>query len=178
MRFHVYKDSPESEFSSINKESRFSDYSKTFKNSIDKLKNKKIENFHVYEEVNGSTFELDKVNSISKVCWIGNVDLETASNLLTLVDDSIEHQGFTKLVIDHHQLEYFETDARIWIKNFLETGVKRLAKKVDRMAIINAKSSRGSIFGNIFTTTINSIMPGLKVNKFDTPEGGIEWLLE
>ncbi|MEQ9405520.1 MAG: STAS/SEC14 domain-containing protein [Cyclobacteriaceae bacterium] len=138
----------------------------------------KIANFIVQENIKGSTFELDKINNISKVKWSGNVDLATAAKLLTLGGDSVEHQGFTKLCVDRFELKEFDTAARVWIKEMLKTRAKRLAKKVEKLAIINAESSMGGIFSNMLTSSISLLMPGLTIKKFDDREEAINWLLE
>ena len=109
---------------------------------------------------------------------MGDVNLETAKKLLTLGGDSVEFEGYTLLMIDRFELKEFDTDARIWIKELFKTRAKKLAKNVERMAIINPETSMAGIFSNMLTTAISLVMPGLKVKKFDSREEGLDWLLE
>lgn len=134
--------------------------------------------FSVVKEANGSTFEIDKINNISRVKWVGNVNLEAAKMLLTLGGDSVEFDGYTKLLIDRYQLKEFDTDARVWIKELFKTRAKKLAKRVEKMAIINPEASMAGIFSNMLTSAISLVMPGLTVKKFDTREEGMKWLLK
>lgn len=134
--------------------------------------------FSVVKEANGSTFEVDKINNISRVKWVGNVNLEAAKTLLTLGGDSVEFDGYTKLLIDRYQLKEFDTDARVWIKELFKTRAKKLAKRVEKMAIINPEASMAGIFSNMLTSAISLVMPGLTVKKFDIREEGMKWLLK
>lgn len=134
--------------------------------------------FAVVETSFNSTFEVDRIHNISKVRWVGDVNVETAKKLLTLGGDSVEFDGYTRLMVDRFELKEFDTDARIWIKELFKTRAKKLSKKVERMAIINAQSSMGGIFSNMLTSAISLIMPGLTVKKFDSREEGMNWLLE
>ena len=133
--------------------------------------------FVVQSTINGSTFEIDKVNNISKVAWKGKVDLDTAKNLLTVGGDSVEFDGFTKLLIDRSLLTEFDTEARVWIKNLYKTRAKKLAHKVEKMAIVNANSKMGNIFSNMMTSAISLIVPNLKLKIFDTIDEAEKWLL-
>lgn len=134
--------------------------------------------FTIVESMNQSSFELDSINGISRVKWVGTVNLETAKRLLTLGGDSVEFDGYKRLMIDRYELKEFDTDARIWIKELFKTRAKKLSKEVDRMAIINPKTSMAGIFSNMLTSAISLVMPGLLVKKFDSREKGISWLLE
>ncbi len=134
--------------------------------------------FLVHKEIEGNTFEVDKLNQIVKISWFGNVNLSIASELLTLAGDHIEFNGFTKLLVDRTKLSEFDTEARVWIKDLLKTRAKKIAKKVDKVALINAKSSMGKIFGNMMATAISLILPNMKMKKFDEVSEAESWLLE
>ena len=134
--------------------------------------------FLVHKEIEGNTFELDKLNKIAKISWLGNVNLSIASELLTLAGDHIEFNGYTKLLVDRTKLTEFNTEARVWIKDLLKTRAKKIARKVDKVALINAKSSMGKIFSNMMATAISLILPNMKMKKFDEISDAERWLLE
>ncbi len=134
--------------------------------------------FVIHKEINQNTFELDKDNNIAKIAWFGKVDVSTASELLKLGGDSVEYNGFTKLLIDRSKLTEFDTEARVWIKDLLKTRAKRLARQVEKLAIINAQSSMGKIFSNMMATAISLIIPNMKMKKFDDLIEAEKWLLE
>ncbi len=134
-------------------------------------------NFVVQKNLDGNTFELDKVNKITKIAWSGKVNVSTASELLKLGGDSVEFDGFTKLLIDRSKLTEFDTEARVWIKDLLKTRAKKLARNVEKLAIINAQSSMGKIFSNMMATAISLILPNMKMKKFDDVEEAEKWLL-
>ncbi|MEP5613111.1 MAG: STAS/SEC14 domain-containing protein [Cyclobacteriaceae bacterium] len=135
-------------------------------------------NFIVQKEITGNTFSLDKETNISKIAWSGKVNLPIASELLQLAGDSVEFSGFTRLLIDRSQLDEFDTEARLWIKNLLKTRAKKLSRKVEKLAIINAKSAMGSIFSNMMASTISLIIPNMKMKRFENIDDAERWLLE
>lgn len=132
--------------------------------------------FTLRKEVKGSSFHVDSLNKISKVVWHGHVDKETATTLLTLGGDSVEFEGFTRLLLDRRDLSEFDTEARVWIKDLLKTRAKKLSPKVKKLAIINAHSSLAIIFSNMMASAIGLIIPNLNLKKFDNEEEALEWL--
>ncbi len=134
--------------------------------------------FVVQKELDGNIFELDKKNKITKISWYGKVDVKIASDLLNRAGDAVEFDGFTKLLVDRRKLDEFDTEARVWIKDLLKTRAKRIARKVDKVALINAKSSMGKIFSNMMATAISLILPNMKMKKFDDYDEAEKWLLE
>ncbi|MEP1097493.1 MAG: STAS/SEC14 domain-containing protein [Cyclobacteriaceae bacterium] len=134
--------------------------------------------FVVQKEINGNTFSLDKSANITKIAWSGKVSLPIASELLSLAGDSVEFSGFTKLLIDRSKLDEFDTEARLWIKNLLKTRAKKLSKKVEKLAIINAKSAMGAIFSNMMASTISLIIPNMTMKRFENLDEAESWLLE
>jgi hypothetical protein len=134
--------------------------------------------FDFIKELNGSRFELNNEHKISRITWSGSVNLETASSLLTLGANSVENSGFTKLILDRSNLTEFETEARVWIKGLLKTRAKKIVKKVERMAMINAKTAKGTIFSNFIGSAINMVMPDLYMKKFDNEDEALTWLLK
>ncbi|MEQ8237917.1 MAG: hypothetical protein RIA69_01825 [Cyclobacteriaceae bacterium] len=132
--------------------------------------------FDLIEELNGSRFELNNQHKIVRITWNGKVNLETASKLLTLGANSVEFYGFTKLVLDRSNLTEFETEARVWIKDLLKNRAKKLSKKVEKMAIINATTTKGSIFSNFIASAINMVLPDLYMKKFDNEDEAFLWI--
>lgn len=132
--------------------------------------------FEICQEINGSTFEIDPIRKITKIKWVGLVDKHTASTLLSKGGDSVEFQGYDKLLVDRYELGEFDTEARVWIKDLLKTRAKRLSKNVEKIAIVNAGSTMGSIFSNMLTSAITLVMPGLKLKKFEHRDEALDWL--
>lgn len=133
--------------------------------------------FIIKKEINGSRFELDNVNNISRITWSGNVNFETAKELLTLGADSVEILGYDKLLLDRSALTEFETEARVWIKGLLKTRAKKIVKNVSKVAMINAKSAKGSLFSNFIGSAISMVFPDLQLKKFNSVEESLAWLL-
>lgn len=137
------------------------------------------ETFFVVHEVAGqSTLSVDKANNISRVSWVGDVDFQTASAMLRQGADSVEFEGYSKLLIDGSALTGFDTEARVWIKDFLSSRAKSLSSNVQKLAVVAAKSKKGNIFGRMLTVAITENMPSLNIRKCKSPEEGIEWLLQ
>lgn len=134
-------------------------------------------NFKVISEMNGSTFEVDKDYGISRITWNGTVDLPTVRKLVTLGADSVEFHKYKRLLLDRSKLIEFDTQARVWIKGLLKSRAKRIVKMVNKLAIINPKTSRGSIFSNFIASAIKLVMPNLDMRKFNSEEDAIEWLI-
>lgn len=133
--------------------------------------------FSIQKEIEGSTFEVDKINGISKITWNGAVSINAARQLVTMGADSVEFQGYKKLVLDRSNLLEFDTEARVWIKGMLKTRAKKIVRLVDQMAIIKPTTAKGSIFSNFIASAITIVMPNLEMQKFDNLDEAIEWLL-
>ncbi|MEO9871332.1 SpoIIAA family protein [Ekhidna sp.] len=134
-------------------------------------------NFKMISNMNGSTFEVDKDYGISRITWNGKVDMETARKLVTLGADSVEFHKYKKLLLDRSNLIEFDTQARVWIKGLLKTRAKKIVKMVDKLAIINPETARGTIFSNFIAAAIKIVMPNLVMRKFNSEEEAIDWLL-
>lgn len=134
--------------------------------------------FRIIEEINGSRFMLDEVNGISRVNWYGVVNQETAATLLKLGGDSVEFQGYKKLILDRRGLREFDTEARIWMKGFIKGRAKRIVSKVEKLAMVNRQSGSGSIFANFIGSAIKMVMPNLQIKKFSSIHNALDWVLE
>jgi len=91
--------------------------------------------------------------------------------------DAVEFDDYKRLIINRSNLVEFDTEARIWIKKFLQMRAKRIASKVKKLAVINPTSARGSIFSNMITSAINLIMPSLQMEKFPSEAEASQWLI-
>lgn len=134
--------------------------------------------FRIIKEVNGSKFMLDEVNRISRINWLGSVNQETAATLLKLGGDSVEFQGYSKLILDRRGLREFDTEARIWMKGFIKGRAKRIVGKVDKLAMVNRQSGSGSIFANFIGSAIRMVMPNLSIKKFSSIFDALDWIME
>ncbi len=126
---------------------------------------------------NGSLLLADKRLKIVMLKWNGVIDKETARELLSKGAENIEFHDYKKLMINRLELVELETEARIWIKKFLQGRAKRIAPKVNKVAFVNPKSVRGSIFSNMLSSAISLIIPTLKTQKFITEAEASQWLL-
>lgn len=146
---------------------------------VEKSAPKKVKpRFRIIKEVNGSKFMLDEVNGISRINWTGTVTKETAAVLLELGGDSVEFQGYSKLILDRRGLKEFDTEARIWMKSFIKGRAKRIVGKVERLAMVNRQSGSGSIFANFIGSAIKMVMPNLKIKKFSDIHDALDWTME
>ncbi len=134
--------------------------------------------FRIIKEVKGSKFMLDEVNGISRINWLGSVNKETAVTLLKLGGDSVEFQGYSKLILDRRGLREFDTEARIWMKGFIKGRAKRIVGKVDKLAMVNRQSGSGSIFANFIGSAIRMVMPNLSIKKFSSIFDALDWIME
>ncbi len=134
--------------------------------------------FRVIREFKGSKFMLDQENRISRVNWYGAVDQETAEIMLKLGGDSVEFQGYRKLILDRRRLKEFDTEARIWMKNFIKGRAKNIVGGVDKLAMVNRSSGSGSLFANFIGSAIRMVMPNLKIKKFASIYDAIDWAIE
>ncbi len=132
--------------------------------------------FEVIYAMNGSTFEIDKINGISRIVWRGVVDIQSAKELVTMGADSVEFQGYKRLLLDRSNLVEFDTEARVWIRELLKTRAKKIVKMVDKLAIVKATSVKGSIFSNFIATAIKIVMPNLEMQEFQTEDEALNWL--
>ncbi|MDW3193639.1 MAG: hypothetical protein R8G66_14810 [Cytophagales bacterium] len=146
---------------------------------VEKSVPKKVKpRFRIIKEVNGSKFMLDEVNGLSRINWSGSVTKETASVLLELGGDSVEFQGYRKLILDRRGLKEFDTEARIWMKGFIKGRAKNIVGKVERLAMVNRQTGSGSIFANFIGSAIKMVMPNLKIKKFTDIHDALDWTME
>lgn len=97
--------------------------------------------------------------------------------LVTMGADSVEFYGYKKLILDRSNLVEFDTEARVWIKGMLKTRAKKIVRMVERLAIVRATTTKGSIFSNFIASAIKIVMPNLEMQKFDNIEDAVDWLL-
>ncbi len=133
-------------------------------------------NFLVQKEVEGNTFEVDEIAKTCMITWNGVVSINAAQQLISMGADSVEFSGYQKLILNRSNLLEFDTEARVWIKGMLKTRAKKLARLVDQMAIVEAKTAKGSIFSNLISSAIKIVMPNLQMKKFDNIDEALEWL--
>lgn len=134
--------------------------------------------FIIMAERGGSTLEFDSINKIAMIKWQGTVTVATASRLVTLGASAVNIHGYSKLILDRSNLKEFDTEARIWIKNMLKSEARKISHKVEKLAIVNSTSIKGSVFSNMISSAISLIMPGLTLKKFDTSVAAINWVME
>lgn len=131
----------------------------------------------VVKVVNNSELIIDQPNGICLLRWKGRIDIETATELLTLGSAAVQLNGYEKLLIDRRDLIEFDCEARIWIDKWIKTKAKAVAKSVDKLAIINSETIFGNFFNNAFNSTIAHAMPHLKMRRFDNGGKAHKWLL-
>jgi hypothetical protein len=134
--------------------------------------------FELTKEMDASTFETNNDLGICKITWHGVAQAETVESLVSMGADVIEFEGYKKLILDRSDLTEFDTEARIWIKGFLKERARHVAKKTEKVAIINATTAKGSIFSDFISTTIGLLIPTLEMKKFDNLPEAYSWLLK
>lgn len=136
----------------------------------------KQRDFSILKKVHDSMLLVDKENSICVLRWKGRIDLETASELLTLGAAATMLNGYKKMLIDRRSLIEFDNEARIWIDNWIKNKARTISLKDGKIAIINSEGVLAHIFNNVFNSTISMVFPHLKLRKFDNATRAIEWL--
>ncbi len=132
--------------------------------------------FAILKNVNESELLVNEMNGICILRWSGRVDIETASELLTLGAAAVMLKGYKKILVDRRRLLEFDNEARLWIDNWLKTKAKNISKDVEKVAIINSDSPFGNIFNNAFNSTISLVMPHLTLQIFSNHIRAIRWL--
>ena len=133
-------------------------------------------NFQVVHLKNGSTFEVDSMNAISRVAWNGVIDAKTVKDLVKMGADSVEYGSYNKLLLDRSNLLEFTTDARVWLKELLKNRASKIVDMVEKVAIIKATTLKGNVFSNFIGAAIKIVMPNLEMREFDTEREAINWL--
>lgn len=133
-------------------------------------------NFSILKNINGSVLLTDNELGICILKWQGRVDIETASELLTLGVAAAKLDGHSKLLIDRRGLIEFDGEARKWIDQWIRKKARVISPKDGKVAIINSEGTLAHIFNNVFNSTISMVFPHLKLRKFDNGTKAIEWL--
>lgn len=133
-------------------------------------------NLSLLKNMHDSVLMIDKINSICLLRWKGRVDIETATELLTLGAAAVQLNGFTKILVDRRGLIEFDHEARIWIDRWLKTKAKSSSQSVDKLAVINSEDSLGNLFNNMFNATVGLAMPRIAMKKFHNGARAINWL--
>ena len=135
--------------------------------------------FKIVKKLEGSVFSLDPKNKISRISWSGEVSENTARTLLTLGANSVEFHGYNKLILDRRELTEFSTEARVWIKHdLLKTRAKKIVNRVEKVAFIGAKNTRGNIFSNFLSSAIGLVFPKLDMERFQDLRQAVIWLID
>ena len=125
-----------------------------------------------------SVFELDNENKISRINWNGAITKKTITKLFLLAADAVEYHGFDKLYIDLSGLVELDTEARINFKEIVKLRSPRILDKVEKIVIIDARSSKGRIFSNMISLVFAMNLPKCPMDKFEKVEDAVEWLLD
>ncbi len=132
--------------------------------------------FRVVHLKNGSTFEIDSENKISRVAWNGVIDVKTVEDLVKSGADSVEHGTYNKLLLDRSNLLEFTTEARVWMKGLLKNRATKIVDMVEKVAIVKATTLKGNVFSNFIGAAVRIVMPKLEMREFDSEKEAINWL--
>lgn len=134
--------------------------------------------FTILKNVNETLLLVDKVHSICVLKWRGRVDIETATEILTLAGAAATLNRYTKILIDRSGLIEFDNEARIWIDSWIKTKAKNISHNVDKIAIVNSEAAFGNMFNNVFNAVIALAFPRITTKKFPSSQLALKWLSE
>ncbi|MEM9339542.1 MAG: hypothetical protein AAGA66_12485 [Bacteroidota bacterium] len=135
--------------------------------------------FILVNESEGNELYVDYKSKIVKIIWNGIVDVEPASKLLTIGANLIESRECNKILLCRQELNEFTIQARLWIKQeLLMKRAKKLAGDVEKIAAVNARTIKGSVFANFISSAIKLILPSLVLKKFHDEGEALTWLAE
>lgn len=146
------------------------------RNTSEVAKAGKPRKLSVLKNMNESLILVDEKEGICILRWNGRVDIETASELLTLGSAAVMLKGYKRMLIDRRRLLEFDNEARLWIDKWIKTKAKSISYGIEKVAIINSDSTFGNIFNNAFNSTIALVMPHLNIKKFSNDVKAMEWL--
>lgn len=137
---------------------------------------KKTVNFKQEYAVEDSSLEIDDNHGIVKIVWKGNVGVKAAKQIVVHCARAIQ-KGNKKLLIDQSNLSEFDTEARLWVKVFIKSGKGNVTNKLDMLASIKPKSTKGRFFSHFASNELKEALPSLQMIGFDSELEAINWLL-
>ena len=132
--------------------------------------------FSVLKNVNDSLLLVDKIYSIFILRWKGRIDVATASETITLAGAAMTLNRYSNILIDRSSLIEFDSEARLWIDNWIKSKAKNTFVDVKKIAIINSVQTFGNIYNNAFNSTIAQVLPHITLNLFGYHNDAIKWL--
>ena len=123
------------------------------------------------------SFEIDNENQIARINLSGKVNKLTTSKLFLSASDAIEFYGATRLLIDLSSLLELDTESRIIIKDLLKLRTDKMSKRLESIVFLEAKSSKGKIFGDMISLVFTMQMPSVPLHKHSEMVDSIESLL-
>lgn len=132
-----------------------------------------------FKEIRRSEKCILEANEDSKVLrlrWCGRVGIHTTKKIIAAAINTIKLHGYTKLILDQSDLAEFETESRVWIKEFLKTSSHKFSASLSHLASIRPKTISGNIFSNFASEILKEALPNLKLRRFETVEEATKWL--
>ena len=149
---------------------------KRSKTSSDETATTIASDFKIIHMKNGSTFEIDTKNQISRVVWNGVINANTVQELVKKGADSVEFGSYDKLLLNRANLLEFTTEARVWLKELLKNRASKIVDMVGKVAVVKATTLKGNVFSNFIGAAIRIVMPNLQMKEFETEKEAINWL--
>ena len=132
--------------------------------------------YDLLETKHDSTLHIDTRNLIVRINWVGKVDAETTSFLLSRALNELKEGNAVTLLIDNSQMDEISKGARLWIKeDFLIQRVKPISYLIKKVAVVKSTTSMGSIYSNLMVSSIKIVVPFLPLAEFQSEADAFFW---
>ena len=113
-------------------------------------------------EADDAVFQFDEENHTFQFGWKGTVTYPSIRRVMLMAIDVAKNMDKVHWLIDRRDLDSYEAEARIWIKNeFILNQGKSMIGKIDKIAAIESQSQMGKLASNVLTAAIKKENPAI-----------------
>ncbi|SHK26242.1 hypothetical protein SAMN04488028_1045 [Reichenbachiella agariperforans] len=129
-------------------------------------------------EANDAILEFDEEKTTLYITWKGEVSETSVIKVLSLAAKASYLTDTIHWLIDRRQLESYEAEARIWVKNdFIDKVGKELIQKTDKIAAVMSDSAMAQVSSNVLIDLIVEQNPNIAFKEFDMVLPASNWLI-
>ncbi|MGB3464860.1 MAG: hypothetical protein WBA74_06310, partial [Cyclobacteriaceae bacterium] len=111
------------------------------------------------------------------VKFIGDIRFDDYKEVLLAAADQVATRGIENIILDRTQIEKLDAECRVWVKNeYLRVHIKPLIPSLDKVAVVDAKSIVGQLYGKAIYNSLSWIYPSLSFRFFSKVEKAMAWL--
>lgn len=109
----------------------------------------------------------------------GDIEFEDYKKML-LAGAKLARAGkIDKIILDRRFITRQDAECRTWVKNYyIKEHVKPLVPLIKKVAVIDAQSIVGKIYGKTILATLSFFYPSLSMKSFSELEIGLDWMIE